>query len=119
MFSRARVPASQGLAGGPIGRSSTWPRHSPYLSTSLATFAVSLFVFVFPGLISSAFAQGDANAGKPLYELKCAGCHGVKGDGKGPAAELLLPAPRDFTSGIYKIRTTANKTPTDQDIFKI
>ena len=66
-----------------------------------------------------ASAQGDANAGKPLYELKCAGCHGVKGDGKGPAAELLLPAPRDFTSGIYKIRTTANKTPTDQDLFRI
>ena len=43
----------------------------------------------------------------------------MKGDGKGPAAELLLPKPRDFTSGIYKIRTTANKTPTDDDIFKI
>lgn len=66
-----------------------------------------------------AYAQGDANAGKAVYDLKCAGCHGVKGDGKGPAAELLLPRPRDFTSGIYKIRTTANKTPTDQDIFRI
>jgi DMSO reductase family type II enzyme heme b subunit len=43
----------------------------------------------------------------------------VKGDGKGPAAELLLPRPRDFTTGIYKIRTTANKTPTDQDLFRI
>jgi DMSO reductase family type II enzyme heme b subunit len=64
-------------------------------------------------------AQGDANAGKAVYEVKCAGCHGGKGDGKGPAAELLVPAPRDFTSGIYKIRTTANKTPTDQDIFRI
>src|SRR5687767_12641032 len=66
-----------------------------------------------------AYAQGDANAGKAVYDLKCAGCHGVKGDGKGPAAELLLPRPRDFTSGIYKIRTTANKTPTDQDLFRI
>jgi DMSO reductase family type II enzyme heme b subunit len=67
----------------------------------------------------SAFAQGEANAGKAVYELKCAGCHGVMGDGKGPGAELLLPRPRDFTSGIYKIRTTVNKTPTDQDIFRI
>jgi DMSO reductase family type II enzyme heme b subunit len=66
-----------------------------------------------------ALAQGDANAGKGVYELKCAGCHGVKGDGKGPAAELLLPRPRDFTSGIYKIRTSANKTPADQDLFRI
>ncbi len=30
-----------------------------------------------------------------------------------------MPKPRDFTSGIYKIRTTANKTPTDQDIFRV
>ena len=78
------------------------------------SFAASLSLAA-PG----AFAQGDANAGKAVYELKCAGCHGVKGDGKGPAAELLLPKPRDFTAGIYKIRTTVNKTPTDQDIFRI
>ena len=70
-------------------------------------------------LSSSAFAQGDANAGKGVYEAKCALCHGVKGDGKGPAAELLLPKPRDFTSGIYKIRSTANKTPSDQDLYRI
>jgi DMSO reductase family type II enzyme heme b subunit len=67
-----------------------------------------------------AFGQaGDANAGKAVYERKCAGCHGDKGDGKGAAAELLLPRPRDFTKGLYKIRTTANKVPTDQDLFKI
>jgi DMSO reductase family type II enzyme heme b subunit len=73
------------------------------------------------GLVpSAAWAQkGDANAGKAVYERKCALCHGFKGDGKGPAAELLSPPPRDFTSGVYKIRTTANKTPTDDDLFKI
>src|SRR5437762_86110 len=38
---------------------------------------------------------------------------------KGPAAELLLPKPRDFTRGLYKIRSTVNKTPTDQDLFRI
>jgi DMSO reductase family type II enzyme heme b subunit len=70
--------------------------------------------------LSRAYAQpGDANAGKALYERKCAGCHGDKGDGKGAAAELLLPRPRDFTKGLYKIRTTASKTPSDQDLFKI
>jgi DMSO reductase family type II enzyme heme b subunit len=68
----------------------------------------------------AAYGQpGDANAGKAVYELKCLLCHGEKGDGKGPAAELLLPKPRDFTSGLYKIRTTVNRTPTDEDIFQI
>jgi DMSO reductase family type II enzyme heme b subunit len=67
-----------------------------------------------------AFAFGqDANAGKAVYERKCLLCHGEKGDGKGPAAELLRPAPRDFTSGIYKIRSTANKVPTDKDVFDV
>jgi DMSO reductase family type II enzyme heme b subunit len=75
--------------------------------------------------VSLAFAAplsaqpGDANAGKAVYERKCAGCHGVKGDGKGAAAELLVPRPRDFTSGLYKIRSTVNKTPSDQDIFNV
>ena len=62
---------------------------------------------------------GDAGAGRVLYERKCVGCHGVKGDGKGAAGELLVPAPRDFTSGVYKIRSTANKIPTDKDIFDV
>jgi DMSO reductase family type II enzyme heme b subunit len=62
---------------------------------------------------------GNANDGKATYERKCAGCHGDKGDGQGPAAELLWPAPRDFTKGLYKIRTTANKVPMDQDLFRV
>jgi DMSO reductase family type II enzyme heme b subunit len=70
-----------------------------------------------PALVGA--QAGDANAGKAVYQLKCVGCHGEKGDGKGPAAELLMPQPRDFTSGIYKIRTTAGKAPSDQDLFKV
>jgi DMSO reductase family type II enzyme heme b subunit len=70
-----------------------------------------------PALVGA--QAGDANAGKAVYQLKCVGCHGEKGDGKGPAAELLVPQPRDFTSGIYKIRTTAGKAPSDQDLFAV
>ncbi len=65
-----------------------------------------------------AWAQ-DANAGKVVYERKCLLCHGDKGDGKGPAADVLLPRPRDFTKGLYKVRTSANKTPHDADLMKI
>jgi DMSO reductase family type II enzyme heme b subunit len=70
-------------------------------------------------LAPPARAQGDANAGKAVYERKCLLCHGDKGDGKGPAADRLDPRPRDFTSGIYKIRTTADKAPSDQDLFTV
>ena len=92
------------------------PARSPYCAAFGAIIAVaSLLAATSPGIAQ----QGDAAAGKAVYERKCAGCHGEKGDGKGPAAELLVPKPRDFTSGIYKIRTTANKAPSDQDLFKI
>jgi DMSO reductase family type II enzyme heme b subunit len=70
--------------------------------------------------VPSVWAQsGDATAGKAVYDQKCALCHGVKGDGKGAGAELLDPRPRDFTSGVYKVRSTASKIPTDQDLFRI
>src|SRR5438874_556639 len=60
-----------------------------------------------------------AAKGGAIYIRNCVHCHGEKGDGKGPSAELLLPKPRDFTKGLYKIRSTANKTPTDRDLFRI
>ena len=44
---------------------------------------------------------------------------GEGGWGRGAGAEQLAPRPRDFTKGLYKVRTTANKTPTDQDIFRM
>lgn len=35
--------------------------------------------------------------GKEIYTVKCAVCHGEKGDGKGPGAANLTPKPGDFT----------------------
>jgi cytochrome c oxidase cbb3-type subunit 2 len=57
--------------------------------------------------------------GKEVYERRCIGCHGEKGDGKGPASVFLEPKPRDFTRGIFKFRSTPgrNSLPTDADLF--
>ncbi len=58
--------------------------------------------------------------GKEVYEESCAHCHGTEGRGDGSAAENLLPRPRDFTRGLYKIRSTeSGQLPTDQDLFDI
>jgi DMSO reductase family type II enzyme heme b subunit len=54
-----------------------------------------------------------------VYEQRCAGCHGASGKGDGPAAELLVPRPRDFTAGKYKIRTAAGPLASDQDLLRI
>lgn len=56
--------------------------------------------------------------GKPLYALHCLQCHGERGLGDGPAAIYLYPKPRDFTRGLFKIRTTpSGSLPTDQDLY--
>jgi DMSO reductase family type II enzyme heme b subunit len=86
--------------------------------TDLCRGALAPVFFAVLIAAAPAWAQ-DANAGKAVYERKCVLCHGEKGDGKGPSAELLVPKPRDFTKGLYKIRTTANKVPSDQDLFTI
>jgi DMSO reductase family type II enzyme heme b subunit len=62
----------------------------------------------------------ELDAGKQIYTRKCAQCHGEDGTGNGPAAERLSPRPRDFTRGVYKIRTTPSGTvPTDDDLFRV
>src|SRR5436309_2140172 len=33
-----------------------------------------------------------------FYDPRCVGCHGLKGDGKGPGARFFSPSPADFTS---------------------
>jgi cytochrome c oxidase cbb3-type subunit I/II len=57
--------------------------------------------------------------GKAVYERRCIGCHGDKGDGNGPAATFLDPRPRDFTVGAFKFRTTpSGSLPTDGDLYR-
>jgi cytochrome c oxidase cbb3-type subunit I/II len=42
--------------------------------------------------------------GKAAFAHNCAGCHGSAGKGDGPAAESLLPRPRDLTNARFSDR---------------
>ena len=58
--------------------------------------------------------------GKEVYLRRCVGCHGAKGDGNGVSARFLNPKPRNFTTGIFKFRSTAGgptSLPSDTDLF--
>lgn len=84
----------------------------------------TLIMFMVLGVLSLLMVAAAQNApeaseqGKAVYENSCAHCHGVEGRGDGSAAENLLPRPRDFTRGLYKIRSTeSGQLPTDQDLF--
>lgn len=66
--------------------------------------------------------------GEWLYRGMCIGCHGAKGDGNGAVWELgdkyaqghkLPRQPRDFTSAVFKVRSTpSGSLPTDGDLFR-
>jgi len=61
----------------------------------------------------------QAQKGKPVYEKLCAGCHGIKGRGDGPAADRLRPRPRNFARGQYKFTYTKfGKLPQDKTLFR-
>ena len=48
-------------------------------------------------LLAKGAEKNEYGKGKTLYRNKCEFCHGLRGDGKGPAAEPLLGHPVDFT----------------------
>lgn len=57
--------------------------------------------------------------GQDVYQANCAVCHGIAGDGNGPAASMFQIRPRDFRPGIYKFRSTAfSSLPTDDDLLR-
>jgi len=63
---------------------------------------------------------GSLSHGKEVYEKRCQGCHGEKGDGKGEAAAFFTKVlPRDFTSATFKFRTTpSGSLPLDSDLYR-
>ena len=52
-------------------------------------------------IIAQSSKENEYNKGKTLYKNKCQFCHGILGDGKGPASEPLLGHPEDFTDSEF------------------
>jgi DMSO reductase family type II enzyme heme b subunit len=57
--------------------------------------------------------------GKTLYARHCAQCHGESGDGQGIATLFLYPKPRNFQDGKFKLVSTENRIPTDEDLLQV
>lgn len=65
--------------------------------------------------------RGSPQAGRELYLTHCQQCHGPDGKGDGSASVYLMRRPRNFTDGIYKIKTSPPEwlIPRDEDIFGV
>ena len=64
----------------------------PYLAAVLVLSSVALV---------GAVAVPDLETGKKTYMANCLVCHGIKGNGKGPAGMALKPSPADFTKPTF------------------
>lgn len=66
-------------------------------------------------LLPASAARGEA-----VYLKSCSACHGEDGSGAGPAAASLSPLPRNFTTGMFKFRSTpSGELPTDADLLRV
>ncbi|HEX9637640.1 MAG TPA: c-type cytochrome, partial [Acidobacteriota bacterium] len=97
----AVATASYAAAGVAVAPGSDTPNPSPYRIAAQA-----------PPLAPELLELGRAT-----YQKQCAACHGAEGRGDGDAAYLLYPKPRDFTAGRYRLVSTWERVPTDQDLF--
>jgi DMSO reductase family type II enzyme heme b subunit len=97
--------------------------------TDVKSFPFFIFVLVTSSLLISCKPQTDssslaseaesASSPRQIYENHCSSCHGLQGDGNGPAAVWLFPKPRNFSSGLFKIQSTpAGSLPSDEDLFQ-
>ena len=58
-----------------------------------------------------------SDRGQQLYARHCAVCHGSSGDGDTPVALFLLPRPAAFRDGLFKLVSTQNGMPTEDDLI--
>jgi mono/diheme cytochrome c family protein len=56
--------------------------------------------------------------GQALFARQCVICHGEAGDGGGQFAYLMNPRPRNLKLGKFKLTTTQNQVPSDDDLLR-
>lgn len=71
-----------------------------------------------PGYVRN--SHGEKYQQRGLYRQHCASCHGITGNGMGPAASMLNPYPRDFRQGKFKFKSTyLSAKPTHEDLHRV
>ncbi len=79
---------------------------------NVSGYAAVVLVLGAVPLLATSVGGENYDAGRRLYANKCQFCHGIRGDGKGPAAEALLGHPVDFTDAAFWKDDVAKKIDT-------
>lgn len=76
--------------------------------------------FVRPMVLAGQVVPPDVlNEGREHYVQNCYACHGMAGDGRGPASHYYRPPPRDLTKGLYKFGGVVDGLPHDEDFARV
>ncbi len=87
------------------------------LRLPLVSIGSAAFLVLAPASVTAAAKAGER--GQAIYDRHCAACHGLTGDGNGPASVWLYPRPRNFSAGQFKIKSTPGTAlPTDEDLLQ-
>jgi mono/diheme cytochrome c family protein len=68
---------------------------------------------------AAAAAHPAAPDGATLYTQHCAACHGARGDGVGATSPYLETPARRFGEERFRLASTANGVPTDDDLVAV
>jgi mono/diheme cytochrome c family protein len=76
--------------------------------------------FVRPMVLGGREVSADVlNRGREQFVQNCYACHGMAGNGRGPASHYYRPPPRDLTKGLYKFGGVVDGLPHDEDFVRI
>ena len=91
---------------------------APIFALALGLAACQSDTFDGPRKLGGVWVSAETlNLGHDTYMNHCMQCHGVNGDGLGPAAQGMNPQPRNFKQGLIKFGSvTSGELPTDDDL---
>lgn len=84
---------------------------------TVLAYGAALLVFDRLAVEQREAATAPAASGAALFAQHCASCHGITGDGRGVAH--LEPRARAFGADKFKLATTLNGVPTDDDLLRV
>ncbi|MDE3018421.1 MAG: cytochrome c [Nitrospirota bacterium] len=77
------------------------------MALRISLLCLTTVLLLTAGRASAAPPVGIPEQGRPIFEARCASCHGPQGRGDGPQAPFLSPRPASLISAGTSVKTDA------------